>query len=290
MGLPDRETAHETAKPRTRGEELIERFESAWRRGERPAIDAFLPADPAERRAVLVELVHAELECRLKAGEPARAEEYVRRYPELAVDRAQVLSLVARERAQRRRCEPDLTIQEYLGRFPEYQRELLASSELESADPLPTSAETPWTTGNSLNNSATPEVRGDGQTGPEESRPAGTRYAPLRLHARGGRDCRGAGSRARPHRARPVRPGRRLGPCRSGGAHRCPAAGRRTRPACRSLRRPGDGSADESAADGVLPAGGMPATPQGRPGPRFPALPGGFPEAAVCATTHPGHE
>ena len=39
----------------------------------------------AARLALLVELVHVELELRLKAGEPARVEEYLRRYPELAL-------------------------------------------------------------------------------------------------------------------------------------------------------------------------------------------------------------
>jgi hypothetical protein len=55
-------------------EEIVERFEKAWREGRRPEIQDFLPpADPL-RAAVLVELVHTDLEHRLKAGEGVRAE------------------------------------------------------------------------------------------------------------------------------------------------------------------------------------------------------------------------
>src|SRR4051812_49628121 len=63
-------------------ESLIAQFEDLWLRGGRPALDDFLP-DGAARRAVLVELVHIDLEFRLKAGEAARVETYLGRYPEL---------------------------------------------------------------------------------------------------------------------------------------------------------------------------------------------------------------
>jgi hypothetical protein len=52
-------------------QELIARFETAWARGERPKIADHLPADEPHREALLLELVHAELEFRLKAGESA---------------------------------------------------------------------------------------------------------------------------------------------------------------------------------------------------------------------------
>jgi hypothetical protein len=67
-----------------RVDSACERFEQAWRAGRRPALDDHLPAEDWLRRAVLVELAHMDLECRLKAGEPARAEDYLSRYPELA--------------------------------------------------------------------------------------------------------------------------------------------------------------------------------------------------------------
>jgi Inner membrane component of T3SS, cytoplasmic domain len=65
-------------------DQAIDRFEEAWEKGGRPVIEDFLPAEVAGRRDALVHLVHIELERRLKAGEAARAEEYLSRFPELA--------------------------------------------------------------------------------------------------------------------------------------------------------------------------------------------------------------
>src|SRR5262249_18133778 len=52
--------------------------ESAWRRGERPDLAGLLPEGPRRRQALL-DLVHVELELRLKAGESARVEDYLTR-------------------------------------------------------------------------------------------------------------------------------------------------------------------------------------------------------------------
>jgi serine/threonine protein kinase/formylglycine-generating enzyme required for sulfatase activity len=106
----------------TRLEQIIATFEEAWQRGERPAIDAHLPSAEAVRRSVLVELVHADLEYRLKAGEAARVESYLERYPELAADGDAVAGLIAAEYALRRRTEPELSTAEYLERFPQHRQ------------------------------------------------------------------------------------------------------------------------------------------------------------------------
>src|SRR5262249_34902660 len=60
--------------------EAIQRFEHAWRQGPRPRIDDFLSAENLLRSFVLIELVHIDLELRLKAGETARVEEYLAHY------------------------------------------------------------------------------------------------------------------------------------------------------------------------------------------------------------------
>jgi hypothetical protein len=109
------------ARDPARLEEIIEGFEAAWQAGGRPGLDAFLPADGPLRRAVLVEVVHADLECRLKAGEPARAEEYLRRYPELAATPDLLLDLVRREYELRCPREGPLPFDEYGQRFPLYR-------------------------------------------------------------------------------------------------------------------------------------------------------------------------
>jgi hypothetical protein len=118
---PQRESAGE---PWAGRERLIGWFESAWGRGERPAIAEHLPAEAGERRVILIELAHAELECRLKAGEAARAEDYLARFPELRQDPEAALDLIAREYALRQRREPALGSDEYLHRFPEYRDRL----------------------------------------------------------------------------------------------------------------------------------------------------------------------
>src|SRR4051812_47734429 len=69
---PMRETDRTTAGGAdARHEDLILRFERAWQTGPQPALDDYLGADPAPD--LLVELVHIDLEFRLKAGSPARA-------------------------------------------------------------------------------------------------------------------------------------------------------------------------------------------------------------------------
>jgi WD40 repeat protein/tRNA A-37 threonylcarbamoyl transferase component Bud32 len=101
-------------------ERIVEEFEQAWRRGQRPALADYLKAGGADRRALLVQLVHADLECRLKAGEAARVEAYLRDHPDLADDDEAVLGLLAREYDLRRRLEPDLSLAEYHRRFPRH--------------------------------------------------------------------------------------------------------------------------------------------------------------------------
>jgi hypothetical protein len=56
-------------------EELLSRFDGLWQRGQRPALDEFVAGcSPGERLRVLAELVHAEMQLRLRAGEDACAE------------------------------------------------------------------------------------------------------------------------------------------------------------------------------------------------------------------------
>jgi eukaryotic-like serine/threonine-protein kinase len=104
-------------------ENVIRRFEDAWHGPERPDILAYLPTG-AGRMRLLTELVHIDLEYRLRAGESARVEEYLARFPELTDDRDIMLELVAAEHGFRRRREPGLALSEYLQRFPEYRAEL----------------------------------------------------------------------------------------------------------------------------------------------------------------------
>src|SRR5262249_49547159 len=78
-------------------EEIVKRFEAAWRGARQPQPEDFLPAGEAERWPVLVELAYADLEWRIKSGQTARAADYLERYPELACDPVVARDLVHRE-------------------------------------------------------------------------------------------------------------------------------------------------------------------------------------------------
>jgi WD40 repeat protein/tRNA A-37 threonylcarbamoyl transferase component Bud32 len=103
---------------------LVQRFEEAWQAGQRPVLDDYLAEGDPDRLAVLVELAHVDLERRLRAGEPARAEEYLRRYPELAGDSEVILNLIVWEYQLRWHQQPDLTAEEFWQRFPQYAADL----------------------------------------------------------------------------------------------------------------------------------------------------------------------
>src|SRR5262245_50011369 len=107
----------------------VMRFENAWSQGFRPIIDDYLPIDNPLRTRVLIELLHIDLELRLKTGEAARVEDYLAPYPELANDRSNLVKFIAAERDLRQRREPDLNLDEYLQRFPQYSAELASRAE-----------------------------------------------------------------------------------------------------------------------------------------------------------------
>src|SRR5436190_6130773 len=97
---------------------LVDAFESEWRTTSRPDIGAYLAraAEPM-RWSLLRELVALDLEYRLRAGEAARVEECLHRFPELTAEAA-ALDLIVLEYRVRQDCAERVTIAEYLGRFP----------------------------------------------------------------------------------------------------------------------------------------------------------------------------
>jgi serine/threonine protein kinase/formylglycine-generating enzyme required for sulfatase activity len=107
-------------------ERVIKKFEDAWRDGREPTIAEFLPASEAERRPLLFELVHADVEIRLQAGQSPQIEAYLERYPDLARDRDAVVELIAAEYHLRHGLDANVTAQEYFRRFPEYRVLLLS--------------------------------------------------------------------------------------------------------------------------------------------------------------------
>jgi hypothetical protein len=115
----------------------VERFEAAWQSGQEPRIEDALSDDPARCLTLLRELVHVDLERRLKRGQTVRVEQYLQRFPELAGDTDVAVELIAAECACRQRLgDTAATPEVYLGRFPHYAdrlRERLASTASGSA-------------------------------------------------------------------------------------------------------------------------------------------------------------
>lgn len=98
-------------------------FEDAWVQADdvgspRPRPGDHLADDPSGGH-LLIELVHSDLELRLRAGEPARVEEYLAAYPDLSARPEAVAGLVAAEYRVRRRRDPDIAAAEYARRFPD---------------------------------------------------------------------------------------------------------------------------------------------------------------------------
>lgn len=108
---------------------IAKRFEQAWQRGEGPIIDDYLPPMVQHRLRMLVELVHTDLELRLRkatAGqsEDVRVEDYCERYPELTEDRQVVLGLIRAEYDLRRKLALPVSLEDFLTRFADYREEV----------------------------------------------------------------------------------------------------------------------------------------------------------------------
>lgn len=100
-------------------DDLCERFEQAWLHAPQPVLASWLPLEGPLRRVALIELARVDLEYRLRAGEPIRAESYFACYPELRADPDKALRLIAIEAQTRGKREPGLRPAEYQERFPD---------------------------------------------------------------------------------------------------------------------------------------------------------------------------
>jgi eukaryotic-like serine/threonine-protein kinase len=107
-------------------QEIIERFEDAWTKGPRPRLaDFLLPHAQPHRHALVIELVHVELELRLKAGDkPPLAEAYLRLYEDEFSDPTEAVALIAAEYQWRWCSGSGVAMAEYLERLPQYDAEL----------------------------------------------------------------------------------------------------------------------------------------------------------------------
>jgi hypothetical protein len=107
-------------------EPLVAQFRGVWQSGPPPNLDDYLLRAGDQRGRVHNDLVLADLEGRLRAGELVRVESYLERYPELADDLGTVLDLILAEFRLRSCSEANLTVEEYVRRFPQYGDEVSA--------------------------------------------------------------------------------------------------------------------------------------------------------------------
>lgn len=102
------------------------RFQGAWQddawkpAGEPPSIAAYLPAEPAAlRRMVLLELVKIDLERRVSAGGPRKTlEDYAREFPDLLQEGGLPCDLIYEEFHVRQQAGETADYSDYLRRFP----------------------------------------------------------------------------------------------------------------------------------------------------------------------------
>jgi serine/threonine protein kinase len=155
-------------------QQILERFEDAWRRGERPNVDDYLPEGGAHRQVFVIELVHEDLEYRWAAGEAVRVEAYLERYPELRDDPGAALSLIAAEYDQHRQRGEACAPEEYRERFPQFGPDL--ARHLGQASRLRTFPGSPQGPPHRTGNHSEPTRDGGtgGQGGPAEAVPEST--------------------------------------------------------------------------------------------------------------------
>jgi serine/threonine protein kinase/formylglycine-generating enzyme required for sulfatase activity len=105
--------------------QVVVQFEQAWHSGQVPRIEDFLKNKTGlNRRTLLVGLLHADLDYRLKAGQSSGVEEYLARFPELESHAEDVVELILAEFGWRRRLGHYLQVEGYVRRFPRYQDQL----------------------------------------------------------------------------------------------------------------------------------------------------------------------
>ncbi len=103
-------------------EEILTRFEQAWQQDQTPDIEDYLP-DQASNE-LLVELIHVDLDYRLRAADAARIDDYLTRFPQLSRSADAVADLAFAEFRLREHLGRMPDAAELLARFPEHQARL----------------------------------------------------------------------------------------------------------------------------------------------------------------------
>lgn len=103
---------------------VIDAYESAFRANPDPNLDDFLPAAGSDRTKLLVELLHVDLELRLRRGQSASVNEYAKRYPGLLLRNNDLLDLLKKEIHWQNKLGNKPEIGDYVAMFPSLADEL----------------------------------------------------------------------------------------------------------------------------------------------------------------------
>lgn len=103
-------------------DETVERFELSYLRGERPDLDDYLEGSGPLRLALLQELIHTDLEHRLRSDPEFKIEYYLQKYPECFETPCAVLELVSVEWDVRKSRQDAAAAADLLQRFPEFSQ------------------------------------------------------------------------------------------------------------------------------------------------------------------------
>ncbi|MBI2824812.1 MAG: serine/threonine protein kinase [Planctomycetia bacterium] len=118
-------------------EQIVERFEAAWRSGAAPALADYIPSQNGLRAAVLRELACVDIEWRLRGDLPAATEDYLTRYPELGGSLEAIVQLATCEFVARRRAGLAANPAQFVERFPALAQPLRSAlAAVESAESL----------------------------------------------------------------------------------------------------------------------------------------------------------
>ncbi|QDT44946.1 Serine/threonine-protein kinase PrkC [Gimesia alba] len=107
-------------------EKVVSEYEDALRNGNALEVETIWRSSHNKELVLLFELVHTELEWRLKAGEAVRVEEYLERFPELSEDIDALHELISTEYILRLRTNSKVEVSEYTNRFPHFGESLIS--------------------------------------------------------------------------------------------------------------------------------------------------------------------
>jgi len=171
-------------------EASLEAFEAAWQTGRRPRIEDFLPTVESDPR-LLAELARTDLEYRLRAGEVARAKEYLARFPGLASNHDAAVELIVAEYQLTSRTDGGASADDFLDCYPRYAAALASrlgepggkdTPDLESA--MATPALERDSLASTLPHLTPTPHKFQGSVGRAPA--SDVRYRPTRFHAKGG--------------------------------------------------------------------------------------------------------